>query len=161
MATAPICPIIDIAEGLRKNLFPVKDYAQLAGIIASFVNERETDDRMEKKIVPKALTQSLDGIKEGLRDFVERLIKKGFAPKPLYFRPALTLYLWASDRLSWEEVLKISELAEGDLAMLELRTADNLRHIRSLDDVFPEAAAAAEKAIESILRDPVVAIYEP
>lgn len=150
-----------IAEGLRKNLFPVKDYAQLAGIIASFVNERETDDRMEKKIVPKALTQSLDGIKEGLRDFVERLIAKGFAPKPLYFRPALTLYLWASDRMSWEEVLKISELAEGDLAMLVLRTADNLRHIRSLYDVFPEAAAAAEKAIESILRDPVVAIYEP
>ncbi len=150
-----------IAEGLRKNLFPVSDFAQLAGIIASFVNERETDDRMEKKIVPKQLTKSFEGVKKGLRDFVERLMKKGFAPKPLYFRPALTLYLWASDTLSWDEVLKISDLAEGDLAMLTLRTADNLRHIRSLGDVFPEAAQAADKAIESILRDPVVAFYEP
>jgi superfamily II RNA helicase len=150
-----------IAEGLRKNLFPVSDFAQLAGIIASFVNERETDDRMEKKIVPKQLIKSFEGVKKGLRNFVERLIKKGFAPKPLYFRPALTLYLWASDTLSWDEVLKISDLAEGDLAMLTLRTADNLRHIRSLGDVFPEAAQAADKAIESILRDPVVAFYEP
>lgn len=150
-----------IAEGLRKKLFPVKDYALLAGIIASFVNERETDDRMEKKIVPKALTKSFEGIKEGLRDFVERLIKNGFTPKPLYFRPALTLYLWASDTLPWDEVLKVSELAEGDLAMLILRTADNLRHIRSLNDVFPDASKAAEKAIDSILRDPVVAFYEP
>ncbi len=150
-----------IAEGLRKNLFPVSDFAQMAGIIASFVNERETDDRMEKKIVPKPLVRSFHQVKDGLREFVEHLLNKGFSPKPLYFRPALTLYLWASATLSWEEILKVSELAEGDLAMLILRTADNLRHVRSLDDVFPEAAEAAGKAIESILRDPVVAFYEP
>ncbi|MFB0545943.1 MAG: hypothetical protein ACETWB_03445, partial [Anaerolineae bacterium] len=31
-------------------------------------------------------------------------------------------------------------MAEGDLAMLISRTADNLRHIRTLADVFPRVA---------------------
>ena len=49
-----------------------------------------------------------------------------------------------------------AEMEEGDLAMLILRTADNLRHIRDLGRVFPEAAASAARAIELILRDPVM-----
>jgi hypothetical protein len=47
-------------------------------------------------------------------------------------------------------------MEEGDLAMLILRTADNLRHIRGLKDVFPEVAQTASVAIEKIMRDPVV-----
>ena len=47
-------------------------------------------------------------------------------------------------------------MEEGDLAMLILRTADNLRHIRNLKDVFPEAAATAAEAIDKIMREPVV-----
>lgn len=51
-------------------------------------------------------------------------------------------------------------MAEGNLAMLILRTADNLRHIRGLYEVFPEAAETAGKAIELIMRDPVTGFYE-
>ena len=40
--------------------------------------------------------------------------------------------------------------------MLILRTADNLRHIRALRQVFPDAAETADLAIELILREPVV-----
>jgi hypothetical protein len=47
-------------------------------------------------------------------------------------------------------------MEEGNLAMLILRTADNLRHIRSLKAVFPKASATAAKSIEHILREPVV-----
>ena len=47
-------------------------------------------------------------------------------------------------------------IADGDLAMLVLRTADNLRQIASLRDTHPEIAALAIKARESILREPVV-----
>ena len=54
----------------------------------------------------------------------------------------------------------LAEIEEGNLAMLILRTADNLRHIRSLGRVFPSAAATAARGIESILRDPVVTFYE-
>jgi hypothetical protein len=51
-------------------------------------------------------------------------------------------------------------MEEGDLAMLILRTADNLRHIRTLKNVFPEAAQAAAMAIDLIMRYPVVMDYE-
>jgi len=50
----------------------------------------------------------------------------------------------------------IAEIEEGDLAMLIFRTADNLRHIRNLKDVSPEAASSAAEAIEKIVREPVV-----
>jgi hypothetical protein len=51
-------------------------------------------------------------------------------------------------------------MEEGDLAMLILRTADNLRHIRTLKNVFPEAASTAATAIDLIMRYPVVMDYE-
>jgi hypothetical protein len=50
---------------------------------------------------------------------------------------------------------------EGNLAMLILRTADHLRHIRFLAGVFPEASQTAAKAIDLILRDPVVPFDYP
>jgi hypothetical protein len=53
-------------------------------------------------------------------------------------------------------VLEAAETEEGDLAMLILRTADNLRHIAGLAEFFPEVAAAAGKAVERMLREPVV-----
>ena len=45
---------------------------------------------------------------------------------------------------------------EGNLAMLILRTADNLRHIRNLSHVFPDAAECAAEGVEAIMRDPVI-----
>jgi hypothetical protein len=43
--------------------------------------------------------------------------------------------------------------------MLILRTADNLRHIRALTGVFPEAAETAGQAVEMILREPIVTYF--
>ncbi len=149
-----------IAEGLRKGLFPVEEPALLAGVIAAFVNEREVDDRIERRLVVKKLSKALETVREGLGDFSKLMIERGFGPKPLYLRPALSLYLWASETLSWPDLLNVADLAEGDMAMLVLRTADNLRHIRSLSDVFPQAADSADRAIEAILRDPVVTHFE-
>jgi superfamily II RNA helicase len=65
------------------------------------------------------------------------------------------MYAWARGG-SWEHALQAAEMEEGDLAMLILRTADNLRHIAGLAEFFPEAAAAATRAVERLLREPVV-----
>ena len=78
-----------------------------------------------------------------------------FEVRQLMLRPAAAVYAWSGGQ-SWESVLGIAEMEEGDLAMLILRTADNLRHVRNLKEVFPEAAATAAKSIEKILREPVV-----
>ena len=87
------------------------------------------------------------------------MISKGFGLKPLYLRPAVTIHAWASG-MPWEEVLAMSELAEGDLARLILRTSDNLMHIRNISDVFPEASRNAGYAIDLIKREPVITLFE-
>ena len=71
------------------------------------------------------------------------------------FWAVVTLYHWARGE-SWERVREISGMDEGDLAMVILRTADHLRQIESLAESHPRLAASARKAIERILREPVL-----
>jgi len=149
-----------VAEGFRLGLFPNTDPAILAGIMASFVNERETDDEsIPPSEIPKPLLSRFKLIEKGLNPFLIELLRSGFDAPDLYFLPALTLYMWARG-VPWEKVLEISGMAEGDQAMLILRTADNLRHIRNIGHVFPEAAETAINAIELILRDPVISTHD-
>lgn len=144
-----------ISEGFRRQAFPEKNPALLAGIVAAFVNEHECDDRLPKSLLPRPLTSAYQRVRKSLVPFARQMHAEGFPIRPLYLRPAAVLYHWARG-MAWEEVVPLSDLEEGNLAMLILRTADNLRHIRSLTDVFPEAAEAAAAAVESILRDPVM-----
>ncbi|MDH4204931.1 MAG: DEAD/DEAH box helicase [Desulfobacteraceae bacterium] len=148
-----------IAEGFRYGIFPDNDPALLAAVTALFVNERESDEIIDKAFMPKALVNTFFDVKKSLSSFSTRMSKKGFETRPLILQPAATLYAWTTG-LPWEKVLTIAKMEEGDLAMLILRTADNLRHIRTLKDVFPEAASAAATAIDLIMRYPVVMDYE-
>jgi len=148
-----------IAEGFRRRLFPESDPVLLAAVIAAFVNEREMNSQLDARRLPENLEDAFYKIKRNLRPFVQKMYKRGFDIRVLYIRPAAVIYAWASGQ-SWEETLEIAELAEGDLAMLILRSADNLRHIQALANVFPEAAATARQAVKLILRYPVVMDYE-
>ena len=147
-----------IAEGFRRDIFPQSNPAVLAGIIASFVNEREVDDHIHPNLMPDALIKAFKKVSKGLKPFADKMTQRKFEVRSLQLRPAATLCAWANAH-PWEKVLKIGEIEEGDLAMLILRTADNLRHIRNLNDVFPEAAATAAQSIDLILREPVVNEY--
>jgi superfamily II RNA helicase len=148
-----------IAEGFRCGIFPDNDPALLAAVTALFVNERESDEIIDKVFMSKALTNTFRDVKKSLSSFSARMSKKGFETRPLILQPAATLYAWTTG-LPWEKVLSIAKMEEGDLAMLILRTADNLRHIRTLKDVFPEAASTAATAMDLIMRYPVVMDYE-
>jgi superfamily II RNA helicase len=94
-------------------------------------------------------------VAERLAPFIAEMTEAGFEARPLHLKPAAVIFAWAGGR-AWEQVAAAAEMEEGDLAMLILRTADNLRHIRSLERVFPAAASAAARAIELLLREPVV-----
>jgi ATP-dependent RNA helicase HelY len=150
---------IMIAQGFRMGIFPESDPALLAAVIALFVNERESDDRIEKMFKPKTLLTTFRKVKTSLEPFAKQMTDRGFDVRPLFLRPAATLYAWASGQ-SWEKVLSVAKMEEGDLAMLILRTADNLRHVRTLTRVFPQAAKSSAKSIELIMRYPVVMNYD-
>jgi ATP-dependent RNA helicase HelY len=144
-----------IGEGFRLGIFPESDPGLLAAIIASLVDERDADDNIDKKYFPKKLLTSFVNIKKRLRPFSKEMASRGFGVRQLFFKPAVAIYAWATGQ-PWEKVVSVSDLEEGTLAMLVLRTADNLRHVRALADVFPEASKTAGTAIELILREPVV-----
>ena len=147
-----------IAEGFRMGIFPQSDPALLAAIIALFVGERESDDRIKKAFRPKILFKAFMDVKKGLAPLAKHLAQRGFEVKSLSLRPASAVYAWATGQ-TWENVLSLAEMEEGTLARIILRSADNLRHIIALRSVFPEAAETAAAANDLILRDPVQMIW--
>jgi superfamily II RNA helicase len=149
-----------IAEGFRQQVFPQSDPVMLAAVVACFVNDRENDDHIGNDRIPNSLKKTFLKIIRGLQSFKCLMADRGFDSRPLFIRPALALFLWTTGLTSWEDVTRITGIAEGDLAMLILRTADHLRHIAGLKKVFPQAAETAHRAIDQMLRDPVVAVYE-
>ncbi len=144
-----------VAEGLRADLFPRNDPALLAGVMAGLVNDKETDEHLDKKTLPEELTKAVKHLLRGLFGLMGHMEARGFEVRMIYFRPMLAVWLWALGR-PWEKTYQAGQMAEGDLAMLVLRTADNLRHVAGLRAVFPEMADTARRAIELILRDPVM-----
>ena len=144
-----------VAEGLRLGLFPRSDPVLLAAIMSCFVNEKQTDEHLDKKALPKPLVQAVTRVIRGLRGFAKYMQVNGFETRPLYYRPTVNMWAWASG-WPWEKVIHAGQMAEGDLAMLILRTADHLRHIRTLGRVFSPLAASAGEAVDRILREPVM-----
>ena len=148
-----------IAECFRLGVFPESDPALLAAIMASFVFEDRSDEEINNKLIPKKLLTAFSNVEKNLRPFARHMAEKGFEVRPLFLRPALTIYAWAIGQ-PWEKVVSVSKIEEGNLVMLILRTADHLRHIRALGKVFPRAAATSEKSIELLMKDPVIIDYE-
>ncbi|UCD88445.1 MAG: DEAD/DEAH box helicase [Desulfobacterales bacterium] len=148
-----------IAEGFRRGIFPETDPAMLAAMIAIFVYERESNGTIKNRFKPKMLLTTFRKLKKSLESFAVDMKKNGFNVRPLLLQPAATIYAWSTGQ-PWDHVRSIAEMEEGDLAMLILRTADNLRHVRSLQRVFPKASETAAAAIEIIMRPPVVFDYD-
>ncbi|MBF0413812.1 MAG: DEAD/DEAH box helicase [Desulfamplus sp.] len=149
-----------VAHCLKTGLLPQNDPALLAAIMASFVNEKEFDDEsLLKQVLPKLLTREFLDLRKGLRPFAGRMILKGFDAPNLYLQPAATVFSWAQNE-PWEDVVKRSVFAEGDLARLILRTGENLRQIAGLTFQFPDIAKTSEDAIALILKEPVVTFYK-
>lgn len=148
-----------VAHCLRKGLLPDKDPILLASVMCSFVNEKEfDDDSIAKRLLPQILTKEFLKLRKGLTPFAGRLIKSGFKAPNLYLQPAATMFAWAADE-PWENVVTKSPFAEGDLARLILRTAENLRQLTGLKSTFPKIADISEEAIELILKDPVITFH--
>ena len=143
-----------IAEGLRTGIFPGSDPALLAALVAPFVHDRDTEVKLDESKIPKRLLTAYDRMIKALRPLMRRQAMQGFEVRPITMWPGATIYAWANGQ-PWERVLEIAGMAEGDLAMLVSRTADNLRQIASLTKVYPAVAQSAVEAIGIIVREPI------
>jgi ATP-dependent RNA helicase HelY len=143
-----------IAEGLRLGILPSSDPALLAAALASFVGDRDEGAPISEALYSRELERTFVILERGLKVLARHMSARGFECTLPALGPAATMYAWASGR-TWREVIGASGIAEGDLAMLVSRTADNLRHVQTLSGVFPQMASTARRAVESIVREPV------
>jgi ATP-dependent RNA helicase HelY len=148
-----------IAECLKKNAFPKDDERLLAAVIAPFVYDGDQEIKIYQKSVPKKLKAAYNTIVSAVSPIAERMMESGFAVNPLKLWTSVILYDWAGGT-PWDTIIEKRGFAEGDMAMLVLRTADNLKQITSLRESHPDMAALAERAREALLREPVVFEYD-
>ncbi|MCB2226481.1 MAG: DEAD/DEAH box helicase [Desulfarculaceae bacterium] len=144
-------PIL-IAEAIRQGALPQQDPVLLAGLIALFVDDREPEAAPP---LPPRLRSALSGLRQALDPMMDRLRQWGFNTPVLPYSAAAAVYAWCQ-LMEFEQVVLLYSGAEGDLAQLIYRTADNLRQIISLRETHPHLADTAREAVELLLRPPVV-----
>jgi len=144
-----------IAECLKKEAFPRKDEKLLAAMVAPFVYDGDQDIKLTNPQPARRLMEAYRRVNSAINTLAGRMDEAGFSTNPLYLWTSSVMYDWARGK-DWDEIVKNAGIADGDLAMLVLRTADNLRQIASLRETHREIAQLALKAREAILREPVV-----
>jgi len=148
-----------IAEGLRTQGFPERDEKLLAALVAPFVYDSDQELPLDKRRTSRKLSRAFARLVRNLGPLTERMTAAGFPVQPLYFWTSVAVYAWASGE-DWDGILERLGVSDGEMAMLILRTADNLRQIASLRETHPKMAELAVKARDAILREPVVFEWE-
>jgi len=144
-----------IAECLRREAFPRQDEKLLAAVVAPFVYDGDQETRIDLKKMPRRLAQACQRVVRTLKPLSRRMDEAGFTVNSISLWTSVVMYDWARGG-DWDAIIRTAGIADGDMAMLILRTADNLRQIMSLKETHPEISALAMKAREAILREPVV-----
>ena len=144
-----------VAECLRRNVYPDHNERILVAVVSMFAYDRDNEINIIVKDLPPKLTAAIKKIILAVRPLMRRLNAAGFVTSKLYPAAGAAMYYWAQGH-SWESIIRATGIAEGDMATLVLRTADNLRQIASLKDTHPDVAACAYRAREAILREPVL-----
>jgi len=149
-------PLI-IAELIRMGFFNDMTPELLSGVIAVFVNDkfRDIDINPEMRWNKKPIIEAYMRMKDLTDGMLDNMKEHGFSVPQLQFWPAAALFTWAGGE-AWENVIRLTGVDEGDLAMLIYRTADNLRQIASLEKTHPGLAEKARRTIDLLLREPVV-----
>ncbi len=144
-----------IAECLTNDAFPKRNEALLAAVVAPFVYDRDTNIVLKRGEQSKKLLAACDKIISTVTPISQRMKDAGFDVNPLPFWASVAIYRWAGN-VDWARITNKLKIADGDLAMLISRTADNLRQIASLKDTHPDVAQCAAAARKAILREPVI-----
>lgn len=145
-----------IAEAIRKGAMQGVSPDLIAGGIAPFVWDRaqEVDINLKGEFNYSEIEERFNRVLEHIEPIKALKTKRGFESPPIMFWPGAALFMW-SKGVSWEQLLNVMRVSEGDMASLIMRTADHLRQIANLTDTHPQLAYVAEDAIKRILREPV------
>lgn len=146
-----------IAEAIRKGAFSEVSPEIVAGCLAPFVWDRavDVDFRIESPLDLTGLEASFRRVMDRIETLRRLQVRRGFKGPQILFWPTAALFLWASG-MPWKTLLTVIPVDEGDLTSLIARTADHLRQVANLSETHPDLSATAAKAVELILREPVL-----
>ncbi|MCO6431839.1 MAG: hypothetical protein J5J00_13350 [Deltaproteobacteria bacterium] len=147
--------VLELAEAIQDGVFHDLGVAELAGLVASVAGDPHRPyfsiaQNPIKKEYFSRLQESVDRV---------RAAYGGATPYDVAVLPdaALTVLTWI-DAGSWNEfagMLRLSGVAEGDVARLVSQTADHLNQIARLFKSHPVLAETAIEARKKILKPPL------
>lgn len=146
--------VLQLAEGISDGLFDECALFEFVGLVASIAGDPHRPYfRLKQNPIKPDLFKRMEGI-------VER-VKAGYAgpgSSDIAVIPdaALTVITWM-DSESWAEfsgLLRLSGVADGDVARLVSQTADHLNQITRLEKTHPVLAQSAKVGRARLLRPP-------
>lgn len=142
-----------VGEALENGLFASLDAARAAGLMAALAADAERDyGELE---LDDALLGELARFEEVAYKVATEEWQQGIEPAPeVNFSAAAAAARWANGA-EWVELVKETRAEEGDLVRMLSRTGESLLQIAGLRAAKPDAARAATRAAEAILREPV------
>ncbi len=145
-------PLI-VGEAMRRGLFENLEIKQFAGLMAALA--ADSDRNFGELYLSDKLLDILGKAEEIIFDVSNVEWKNGVEPAPeMNFSAAATVETWA-DGISWSDLVHETQAEEGDLVRLLSRTGEALMQLSYLKESNAEAAAAARKTADVILREPV------
>jgi ATP-dependent RNA helicase HelY len=146
-----------IAQLIRDGALNELNPEELAACIAPFVIDKDRE-----VFLSQALWSRTDDLWKKFRRMMKQLsplmgfmAARGFKVPQVMFWPSAAVFLWAHE-VPWDDLTFHVGAAEGDLAMLMLRTADHVRQLISLGQEEPQLAETARKALPLLMRPPLL-----
>jgi ATP-dependent RNA helicase HelY len=146
-----------IAELIRQGAFDHLGPAELAALVAPFVMDKDKEIVVSRELwdACASVWKRFRGMMRQLKPISGLMVSRGFEVPAVMFWPAAAVYIWAHE-VEWSKLTFHVDADEGDLAMLITRTADHLRQLVSLEKEQPELADTARKAMQLLMRSPLI-----
>lgn len=146
--------VLELAEAISDGLFDDCPLYELVGMVASIAGDPHRPYfRLKQNPIDPALFQRMGKIVERVRASYQGPGVNEVAVLP---DAALTVITWM-DAESWGEfsgLLRLSGVADGDVARLVSQTADHLNQITRLEKTHPVLAQSAKVGRSRLLRPP-------
>jgi|694.fasta_scaffold05139_4 ATP-dependent RNA helicase HelY len=154
--SAELCTslVLQLAESLSDGLFDECALFELVGLVASIAGDPHRPYfKLKANPVKPELFKRLEAIVERVKESYQGPGASEIAVLP---DAALTVITWM-DSESWAEfsgLLRLSGVADGDVARLVSQTADHLNQITRLEKTHPVLAQSAKVGRARLLRPP-------
>lgn len=155
--------IILIAEVLLNCDFAVgtgRDQYLQAGEFAACISSLAIDESRPRTYTKARASYYVDDVFISMQKLTRNLLKlqrDNGVKISVNINPLLAglVQLWCKEETKWEDLLRVTNLDEGDMVRAGRRTIDLLRHIKNAPYLDPEITKLAKDAFELMDKEPV------